>query len=485
MSRENLDRPSRAVDPFEQELQRFLADEAIEPAPERLVTRIASIPGTVRARAARPSGLRRYISAGVGAVSDHRLSLRLTAVAGVAVLLVAGALVLRGFGPTPDLGNSPSIGPVAASPSADAVGPSPTAGSTSISSPSPVASAMGPLGGPVPTDFRAVSATFANADAGWLLGSATCAGAPCAAIVRTLDGGRTWAGIPAPNAVIVAGDAEPPGVSQVRFADARNGWAFGPDLWATHDGGATWHTVTLPEPSAGAHVMTLEASGGVVHSVYFEGNAGGPLLIASSPVDSDAWIASPTTVPMGAGPVPHAQLVLSGSAGWLVEVDRVVVGGARLESGAWIPWQPPCSTAQGPATLAAASPSDLVAACDVGLWSTPTGVHLFVSLDGGATFREPASKVPVSNIEGVAYPAAGTVLVSGGVSNGGSAIVGSFDDGASWIEVQTLPTTESLALSFATDREGFAVATSSDGTSQLFITRDGGRSWSMVPITGG
>ena len=344
---------------------------------------------------ARTSGVRGYIRAGISAVADRRLSLGLTAIAGVAVLLVAGAFVLRGFGPTPDLGSPPSIGPVTTSPSADAVGPSPTAGSSSSRSPSPVVAATDPLGGPVPTDFRVVSATFANADAGWLLGSATCAGSPCTAIVRTLDGGRTWAGIPAPNVVvIVTGDAELPGVSAVRFADASNGWAFGPDLWATHDGGATWHKVTLPGPSADAHVMTLEAAAGVVHAVYIEANAGGPILIASSPVGSDTWIVSPTTVPIGAGPVPHAQLVLSGNAGWLVEVDRVVVGGARLESGLVDPLQPPCSTARGPATLAATSASDLVAACDVGLWSAPTGVHLFVSADGGTTFREILPRFP-------------------------------------------------------------------------------------------
>src|SRR5712691_1622562 len=109
-------------------------------------------------------------------------------------------------------------------------------------------------------------------------------------------------------------------------------------------------------------------------------------MIATSPVDSDAWVVSPTTVEMGAGPVPHPQLVLYGTAGWLVEVDRVVVAGARLVSGAWTPWQPPWATVAGPAILAATSSSDLVVACDVGLWSTPTGEHLFVSSDAGVTF---------------------------------------------------------------------------------------------------
>ena len=232
-------------------------------------------------------------------------------------------------------------------------------------------------GGPIPADFQPASATFASADDGWLLGTATCAAAPCAAIVRTTDGGRTWASIPAPKAAFAAGGSGTSGVSGLRFADALDGWAFGPDLWATHDGGTTWRRVTLPGLSADGQVMTLETAAGAVHAVYFDGSAAGLLTIATSPAGTDAWAVSPTTVELGAGPVPHPQLVLHGTAGWLVEVDRVVVAGARLVAGAWEPWQPPCATVAGPATLAAASASDLVVACDEGLWSTPTGVHVY------------------------------------------------------------------------------------------------------------
>ena len=42
-----------------------------------------------------------------------------------------------------------------------------------------------------------------------------------------------------------AGSAEAgtSGYSQIRFADAHNGFAYGPDLYATHDGGTSWHAV--------------------------------------------------------------------------------------------------------------------------------------------------------------------------------------------------------------------------------------------------
>jgi hypothetical protein len=466
--------PSRPIDPFEQELKRVLSDEAAAAAPERLVARIASIPGSARPGVVRAGGGRGRLGARFAALPASRFGLGLAAVAAVAVAIVAGSLLLGGFAPRSNVGSPPS-GPIAGSPSAGAVGPAPTAASPS----------SGPIGGPIPADFQPASASFTSADDGWVLGTATCAGAPCASIVRTTDGGRAWSSLPAPDAAVAAGGSGTAGVRGLRFADALNGWAFGPDLWATHDGGATWSPVSLPGSSTDRQVMTLETASGVVHAVYFDGGATGTLTIATSPVGTDDWVRSPTTVELGAGPVPNPQLVLSGTAGWLIEVDRVVVDGSRLIAGAWTPWQPPCAAGEGPARLAASSPSDLVTACDVGLWSTPAGVHLYASSDGGATFTEVASTVPVSSIEEVAAPAPGTVLVAGGLAAGGSAIVGLFDGGTTWTQVQAFQGARSTGLAFTTAQDGFAIGPSGDGTSELLITRDGGRTWSVAPITGG
>jgi photosystem II stability/assembly factor-like uncharacterized protein len=474
MTHEQPNQPIQRFDPFEEELRQVLADEATEPAPERLVARVAEIPDGMRPGSALVGRVRGRLGSGLAAGPAFGFGLGLAAVAAVAIVLVGGSLLLGGLAPSSDVGG-PSSGPVGGSPSTGAVSPSPSVGPSSL----------GPVGGPIPADFQPASATFTSADDGWLLGTATCAGAPCTAIVRTTDGGRTWASIPAPDAALLPGGSGTSGVSGLRFADALDGWAFGPDLWATHDGGATWHRVSLPGLSADGQVMTLETAAGAVHAVYFDGNAAGLLAIATSPVGTDAWAVAPTTVELGAGPVPHPQLVLLGTAGWLVEVDRAVVAGARLVAGEWKPWQPPCLDVAGPATLAAASASDLVVACDEGVWSTPTGVHLYLSSDGGATFTPAASKVPVFSIEGVAAPAPGVAFVAGSLSGVGSAIVGSFDGGATWTAVHVLQGAGSLDLSFTTAEEGVAISTSGDGTSELLMTRDGGRTWSKVPIAGG
>lgn len=237
-----------------------------------------------------------------------------------------------------------------------------------------------------------MSATFVSTRTGWVLGTAPCASPPCTSIVRTVDGGTTWVGIPAPRASL-AGD-HPGDIRSLRFADAVDGWAFGPELWTTHDGGDHWSQTSLPGVAAGAPVMALEAAAGNVYAAVLDGTR---FRIETSPAASDAWAGSPTTVDVGAGPVPRAQLVLQGSAGWLLEVDRTVVGGARLDRGRWVSWDPPCQESGGPATVAGSSTTELVAVCGEGVWNdAPKAVRAYRSDDGGTTFHPIAAALPLA-----------------------------------------------------------------------------------------
>lgn len=472
-------------DPFEEEIRRTLAREAAEPAPERLIARVAAM-----RREPRRGWLSARLRPRLDARSSSAWKLGFGLVA-LAVLVVAGGVFMSGYVPSQPGGGSPLGGSVApSSPPGSGSQPIATPPASGMVSPavSPAASApgAGPVGGPVPTGFQPVSVTFVSANAGWLLGSATCTGQPCPAIVRTTDSGRTWQGIPAPAASITPpGGLGAAGVSGLRFADALDGWAFGPDLWATHDGGATWRKVSLPGAGTETQVMALETAAGVVHAAFFAGGGGGVIQISTSPIGTDAWTVSPTQVQFGAGPVPHAQFVLHGTTGWLIEVDRTVVDGARLVSGTWRAWQPPCLDANGPATLAAATDLDLVAACDIGVWSTPTGVHLYASTDAGSSFTEAASKVPVFDIQGVAASTPSATVVGGSLSGGGSALVASFDGGRTWTPVYVLKSTGSFSdLGFTTESQGVTIASSGTGSAQLLMTRDGGHTWSPVTVAG-
>ena len=188
--------------------------------------------------------------------------------------------------------------------------------------------AAGP--GALPAGFSPVSATFVSLTTGWVLGTGPCATGSCGQLWKTSDGGRTWAEVPAPAAPVDA-DGTHGGVAEIRFANADDGWAFRPTLWSTHDGGAHW----ARQPVEG--VEALEAASGGVHAVVI-GDGGFRFRVLTSAVDGDTWRLTGIEIASGAGPSPHAQLVVHGKAGWVVFTNRVDFAGARLRAGRWAAW---------------------------------------------------------------------------------------------------------------------------------------------------
>lgn len=110
--------------------------------------------------------------------------------------------------------------------------------------------------------------TFIDAQHGWMLADEESNRTDDALTVEaTTDGGQTWTIVStlysAPYALLNGSESEhqawqkmrffdgfdswfnissnPNQVTGLRFLNALDGWAFGPDLLATHDGGKTWH----------------------------------------------------------------------------------------------------------------------------------------------------------------------------------------------------------------------------------------------------
>jgi len=451
-------------------------------------------------------------------------------VVGAAAAVVVGLLVLRTgrLGPGTHLATAGSHSSAAST--AAAAGPGAAAGPSQASaaqaSDSPNAPpgwshrVAGPAGGPVPTGFSPASVTFVSLQEGWALGTAPCATAPCTSIVRTIDGGATWSGIPAPKAALTAGPGAGPGmalqaggvgtplgVGSLRFADPLDGWAFGPGLWSTHDGGATWHLLRLPGTTDASVVVALEAPAGtgVVHAVVLDGH--GTFRMETSAVTSDTWEPAAVAIPGGAGPAPTAQLVVSGRSGWVIVVNRTVVGGARLVDGRWATWKPPCSEGGGPAHLAASSPVGMAAVCDVGI-ATGTGAspqsRAVFSTDGGATFAVapspvgagphgadstvsgPSSIGPASSIGSASSIAsAGPSMVVIGTAMGSSGVLdATFDGGHTWAVVYRGASVSWEDVGFTSPSQGVAVnGVTGDGGGALLMTRDGGRTWHPVTFS--
>ena len=453
---------------FQRELRGTLDGLAREPAPDRLVARVSEIPS--REPSTWTSGIRHRLSGGSFASAFGLLA--------VGIAIVAVAILARPGAITPSVGASPTPTPLSsAAPTASTAptaSPAPTASSAAVATPSPK-----PQGSTVPKSFQPVSATFVSSADGWVLGSVPCSGGQCPAIVRTTDGGSTWSSINAPKTTIeVPGGLTGKGISGLRFANGSNGWAFGPELWATHDGGTTWSRVTIAGLPATAAVAALETARGTVHAVAYDGDTN--FRIATSPIAADDWHLGNLRLPVGAGPVPQIQLVLAGDAGWVLQNDRTVVNGARLLAAAWQSWDPPCLDVTGPAVLAASTATHVIAVCDVGMMSTPQGEHLYVSNDGGVTFSTVGARMPINSAVALATPDGSTIVVAGSKSTG-AALVTSFDGGRTWPSTLSAGMVQIAQLGFTTRTQGLVITSdASSGAGKMLMTHDGGRTWTRV-----
>jgi hypothetical protein len=225
-------------------------------------------------------------------------------------------------------------------------------------------------------------------------------------------------------------------------------------------------------------VFALEAASGAVHAVVFRGDEPA-FKVSTSTVDADAWRSSATKVPAGAGPVPEGQLVLHGTAGWLVVVNRTVVGGARLDAGRWVSWQPPCADAGGAVQLAASTASDLVAFCDEGQWNDrPRAERAYVSTDGGSSFRQVPAPVPIRGVNAAAAARPGVWVVGGADSNANAVLLRTADSGRTWSTVHREAKGGWLNLGFTSPRQGVAIHQGQLG--ELLMTFDGGHTWTPV-----
>lgn len=152
--------------------------------------------------------------------------------------------------------------------------------------------------GPVPPGFGAESFTAIATGTWWLLGSAPCSNPPCTSILRTDDGGHSFVGTPAPRTTQV---------SQLRFANAADGFAYDTQLWVTHDAGATWHQVRL-----GGAVSELATAGGFAYAIVRFGHKGAGRL-ERAPLGSDTWTTLTGAGSAYAGLWAHGGDVLVGS----------------------------------------------------------------------------------------------------------------------------------------------------------------------------
>ena len=355
----------------------------------------------------------------------------------------------------------------------------------------------GQPGAPVPPDFRPTSVTFVGPETGWVIGQAGtpghCATQYCTSVARTDDAGDTWTGVPAP----LTGPADgATGVSQIRFLDLADGWAFGPELWATHDGGQTWAQVN----TNGLRVTDLETVGDRAFALFASCAGGGSAFavpctsftLYSSPAQADDWtpVGAPTSGLTDAGQYGSASLTLTETRGYLLAPDGTLYSGPVDGSAAWQPvGQIPCWGTVGQAQadgqpagalFGAETAENLILACTPN--AVPGGLQkklIFTSADGGASWHL------------IALAPAWGVATSLAASQAETAILGT-DQGIDVLPAgstawQQLTLTGAPAGGFAfvgmtTGDQGVALPAEPDGT--VWFTFDGGQSWAPSAVSG-
>jgi photosystem II stability/assembly factor-like uncharacterized protein len=319
----------------------------------------------------------------------------------------------------------------------------------------------------LPVHFAPQSFTAISELTWWLLGAGTgpcpsAVKAPCGSIIQTTNGGRAFTAIRAPAASLVTAESGTSGYSEVRFADANNGFAYGPNLYVTHNGGASWHQVDI-----GGTVTDLAISGGQVFAAVEPTTGSGKLMHA--PVSSDAWSAVGAAGDVSGGLwVQGSDLIVQSGTGTGIGTNVLVSGDGGQSFTAH-----PAPSPGLPCLFAAPTPPVVWARCATGMDS-----GVWRSSDGGANFTAVVSTgLSLPNSAPFAAASSSTAVV------GYQQLYRTTNDGSTWN--QTGPTGIRWAYLGFTDAThgvalGFAGQNATD--ERLYYTTDAGQTYHRVSL---
>ncbi len=461
----------------------------------------------------------------------HRKANRVLLSAAAVVIVVAAAAA------TPRVASSlfqgsgqPASHPIAAGPPHSSARPAPapahpkgagkpsSRSATAVPTPGSALSRTTSSGIPPAASFRPTSITEVGDGTGAVIGQAApagqCASAPagCTSIAGTSDGGQSWYGVSAPGAGAPGTTA---GASQLRYLNLRYGWAYGPALYATTNGGATW----IRESTGGLRVTDLETAGHRAFALFASCSGSGRDYAASCTSFSlyTSVAGSATWQPVA---VPEADRTMSGGGGQPAAASLVLASGtvADPDAGGGYLLTPSGQLLSGPLTGGAWTVIGRIpASCQVGAaqpGGQPAGVQLasgtaaaaqlVLSCNGPASAGQQAKDIftssdGVSWHQGTAAPGAGTAT-SLAASSGDLIVLAttagidySSDGGTSWQAATFGPSPGAQGsgapaggfsyVGMTTATQGVAVPARS-GLGEVFVTADGGASWQARPITG-
>jgi hypothetical protein len=442
----------------------------------------------------------------------RKISRAVMSAAGIVVVIAAAVTVPQIASTLHSHGSRSAQAVAAGTPSASArptitgkSGGSPNSRSSSEVTPSGSALSATGSGNLVPPNFQPTSVTFVSTQIGAVIGQAgtpgQCATAYCTSLAGTSDYGTNWYGVSAPLTGAPDGSS---GVGQVRFLNTKDGWAFGPQLWFTTDGGASW----TQERTYGMRVTDLETAGDRAFALFATCTGSGAAYAAhctafslyTSVAGSGQWRPVPGPVSglvsqAGSTQGASASLVLTGGPasgrGYLLAPSGELLSGP-LTGAAWsvaseqeqcLPGTPG-PDGQPTGALLAADSATLVLVCTSSTDAAADSQTKSVveSADNAVTWSAAQS----ADVNGIATSVAvqGSSLVVLATDAG---IYLSTDGGGTWQLARAGPGSAAgeHGFSYVGMTSGlYGVALPADARlHEVFITTDGGRTWQAHAVS--
>ena len=340
-------------------------------------------------------------------------------------------------------------------------------------------------GGPVLKQFDVVSLTNTGNGHRAALGTASCSGKPCSAVVTTVDAGAHWT-LASSDATQVPG---PDGPRAIRFASDTIGWLVGRDVRRTTDGGRTWTTYAHP----GGYVFGLETDGRDV--VIVAGDTPGPdgttrLTVSRAPVGATS--ASAVGSPLQSSSFTGGDIVWNEHRAYVLPHGSdgtgtpLRVGANALTPLAPAPGRPPVAVASS------ASDGTIFSFGALGGAAGQMGFEVAASTDGGATWSDRTADdtkaLLLANGGHTAFAATDAmhlVAVSGGSSDYHGSMKLSSDGGRSWHGPASAPPMPDRGWSWVgSPGDGIVYAVPVDPSGPYWWSADHGEHWQQAVLAG-
>ncbi len=336
--------------------------------------------------------------------------------------------------------------------------------------------------GPVLAVFDVVSVTNSGNGHRAALGRASCSGAPCTAVITSVDDGAHWT-------VVSSQPGEVAGASGnriLRFANDNVGWLVGTDVRRTTDGGRSW----TPYAHPGKHVFSLETDGrDVVLAAGDSATADGSRQLTVSRAAVSDTSASAVGRPLASSAFSDASVSWNAHTAYVMPESQAGGDGAlRVDPSALTSL--PIPRDRTPVEFASsAGDGTLFSLGAQGGAAGQLGFEVLASTDGGATWKvrttgpQPLLLANAGQVALAATDARHLVAVSGGTPDLHGSMKVSSDGGGTWHAPAAAPPLPDRGWSWVGSPGGgvvYAVATDPDGA--YWWSGDHGEHWQQAAL---